>query len=225
MTPVPPASGAGARILARRPVEDSSIPGTTSGRATTSSACWRRRHGRGLSGVGPDARSGGGDQNHPAARSAADPGDRWRLEQRFKRELLLARQVTHKNVVRIHDLGEIDGITYITMPYVQGSDLASIISREGPMPRRPRARDREADRRRARRRARGRRDSSRPEAGQHHDRRRRQRVDHGFRHRADTPAGGMTMTVARASARSNTWRPSRRAAKPSISAPTSTPSA
>ena len=47
------------------------------------------------------------------------------LERRFKRELLLARQVTHKNVVRIHDLGEIDGIKYITMPYVQGEDLAT----------------------------------------------------------------------------------------------------
>ena len=32
-------------------------------------------------------------------------------ERRFKNELLLARQVTHKNVVRIHDLGEIDGST------------------------------------------------------------------------------------------------------------------
>jgi hypothetical protein len=31
-------------------------------------------------------------------------------EKRFKNELLLARQVTHKNVVRIHDLGELDGI-------------------------------------------------------------------------------------------------------------------
>jgi tetratricopeptide (TPR) repeat protein len=53
------------------------------------------------------------------------------VERRFKRELLLARQVTHKNVVRIHDLGEIDGITYITMPYVQGSDLATILRRDG----------------------------------------------------------------------------------------------
>jgi serine/threonine protein kinase len=40
------------------------------------------------------------------------------LERRFKRELLLARQVTHKNVVRIHDVGEIDGIKYITMPSI-----------------------------------------------------------------------------------------------------------
>lgn len=53
------------------------------------------------------------------------------LERRFKRELLLARQVTHKHVVRIHDLGEIDGITYITMPYVQGSNLSTILKKEG----------------------------------------------------------------------------------------------
>ncbi len=56
------------------------------------------------------------------------------LEKRFKRELLLARQVTHTNVVRIHDLGDIDDILYITMPYVQGSDLATILKREGRLP-------------------------------------------------------------------------------------------
>ena len=38
-----------------------------------------------------------------------DPAAAVDLEKRFKRELLLARQVTHKNVVRIHDLGEIEG--------------------------------------------------------------------------------------------------------------------
>ena len=42
------------------------------------------------------------------------------MERRFKQELVLARQVTHKNVVRIHDLGEINGIKYITMPYSMG---------------------------------------------------------------------------------------------------------
>ena len=52
------------------------------------------------------------------------------LARRFKRELLLARQVTHKNVVRIHDLGELYGIKYITMPYVQGSDLATVLKNE-----------------------------------------------------------------------------------------------
>ena len=53
------------------------------------------------------------------------------VERRFKRELLLARQVTHSNVVRIYDLGEIDGIKYITMLFVEGVDLATLIQREG----------------------------------------------------------------------------------------------
>src|SRR3954471_15253057 len=39
-------------------------------------------------------------------------------EKRFKNELLPARQGTHKHVFRIHDLGEIDDVKYITMPYV-----------------------------------------------------------------------------------------------------------
>jgi tetratricopeptide (TPR) repeat protein len=55
-------------------------------------------------------------------------------EKRFKQELLLARQVTHKNVVRIHDLGEIDGIKYITMPFVQGHDLATVLQKAGKLP-------------------------------------------------------------------------------------------
>jgi eukaryotic-like serine/threonine-protein kinase len=55
-------------------------------------------------------------------------------EKRFKQELLLARQVTHKHVVRIHDLGEIDGIKYITMPFIQGDDLATVLARDGRPP-------------------------------------------------------------------------------------------
>ncbi|HVS62061.1 MAG TPA: protein kinase [Thermoanaerobaculia bacterium] len=53
---------------------------------------------------------------------------------RFKRELLLAREVTHKHVVRIHDLGEIDRIKYFTMSYIEGEDLSSLLSREGRLP-------------------------------------------------------------------------------------------
>jgi len=56
------------------------------------------------------------------------------VERRFKRELLLARQVTHRNVVRIHDLGDVDGTKYITMTYVDGEDLASTLKREGTLP-------------------------------------------------------------------------------------------
>jgi tetratricopeptide (TPR) repeat protein len=61
---------------------------------------------------------------------AADPVAARDLADRFKQELLLARQVTHGNVVRIHDLGEIDGIKYITMPYIEGSDLATVLRHE-----------------------------------------------------------------------------------------------
>ncbi len=63
-----------------------------------------------------------------------DPEAARELEQRFKRELLLARQVTHKNVVRIHDLGEIAGIKYITMPFIQGADLAQVLKQAGKLP-------------------------------------------------------------------------------------------
>ena len=60
-----------------------------------------------------------------------DPIAAAELERRFKRELLLARQVTHRNVVRIHDLGEIRGIKYITMSYVDGKDLATLLKEVG----------------------------------------------------------------------------------------------
>ena len=105
------------------------------------------------------------------------------LERRFKRELLLARQVTHKHVVRIHDLGEIDGITYITMPYVQGSNLASLLKKEGRIRPGSRCRDCPGGGVGPRGRPRSGRRASRPETRQHHDRGRRSRADHGLRHR------------------------------------------
>ena len=56
------------------------------------------------------------------------------LEDRFKRELKLARQVTHPNVVRIHDLGDVESTLYLTMEYVQGADLATLLQREPRLP-------------------------------------------------------------------------------------------
>jgi serine/threonine-protein kinase len=55
---------------------------------------------------------------------AKDPEAARDLEKRFKRELLFVRQVTYPNVVRIYDMGEIGGIKYITMPYVDGVELS-----------------------------------------------------------------------------------------------------
>ncbi len=51
--------------------------------------------------------------------------------QRFKQELILARKVTHKNVNRIFDLGEAEGIKFITMEYVEGQDLKSLLRERG----------------------------------------------------------------------------------------------
>jgi serine/threonine protein kinase len=42
--------------------------------------------------------------------------------------------LTHTNVVRIHDLGEIGGVKYITMPFLEGSDLATVLEREERLP-------------------------------------------------------------------------------------------
>ena len=52
---------------------------------------------------------------------------------RFKQELLLARQVTHKNVIRIYDLGDADGVKFISMEFVEGRDLRSIIQEKGKL--------------------------------------------------------------------------------------------
>jgi tetratricopeptide (TPR) repeat protein len=68
------------------------------------------------------------------AEPGGDPEETRAIERRFKQELLLARIVTHKNVVRIHDLGEIDGIKYITMSYIEGEDLSTLLRREDKLP-------------------------------------------------------------------------------------------
>lgn len=53
---------------------------------------------------------------------------------RFKQELILARQVTHKNVIRIFDLGQSDGIKFITMDFVEGQDLRRLLLEQGKFP-------------------------------------------------------------------------------------------
>src|SRR3984885_12861500 len=53
---------------------------------------------------------------------------------RFKQELILATQVTDRNVVRIYDLGEAEGIKFITMEYVEGEDFAHILHQRTKLP-------------------------------------------------------------------------------------------
>ncbi len=49
------------------------------------------------------------------------------IVERFKQELRLSHQVTHKNVIRIYDLGEGEGVKFITMEFIEGQDLRSLI--------------------------------------------------------------------------------------------------
>src|SRR5262245_61405364 len=59
--------------------------------------------------------------------------DAERLAQ-FHNELRIARQVSHRNVCRLYDLGEADGRRFLTMEYVDGEDLSSLLQRIGRFP-------------------------------------------------------------------------------------------
>src|ERR1700730_14831866 len=52
----------------------------------------------------------------------------------FHNELRTARQVSHRNVCRLYDLGDADGRRFLTMEYVDGEDLASLLRRIGRIP-------------------------------------------------------------------------------------------
>src|SRR5215471_341826 len=53
---------------------------------------------------------------------------------RFRNEVRTARQVSHPNVCRVYDIGEAEGLTYLTMEYVDGEDLAALLRRIGKLP-------------------------------------------------------------------------------------------
>ena len=53
---------------------------------------------------------------------------------RFYNEVRMARQVTHPNVCRVYDIGEVDGQHYISMEFVDGENLACLLRRIGRLP-------------------------------------------------------------------------------------------
>jgi serine/threonine-protein kinase len=57
-----------------------------------------------------------------------------RLLARFYNEVRIARQVAHPNVCRVYDIGQVDGLHYISMEYVDGEDLGSLLRRIGRLP-------------------------------------------------------------------------------------------
>lgn len=54
--------------------------------------------------------------------------------ERFKQEIQLSSQITHKNVLRVYDLGAHESLRFLTMQFVEGEDLASLLLREGRLP-------------------------------------------------------------------------------------------
>lgn len=54
--------------------------------------------------------------------------------ERFKGEIRLARRISHRNVVRTHDLGEVDGVYFISMEYIEGKSLKDLIRARKRLP-------------------------------------------------------------------------------------------
>jgi tetratricopeptide (TPR) repeat protein/TolB-like protein len=61
---------------------------------------------------------------------AADP----EMLQRFKQEILLASKVSNRNVIRIYDLGDAEGFKFVTMQYLEGEDLRTLLRSRGKLP-------------------------------------------------------------------------------------------
>ena len=53
---------------------------------------------------------------------------------RFHREIRAAAQLDHPNIVRAFDADEVGGTHLLVMEYVQGTDLAKLVKKDGPLP-------------------------------------------------------------------------------------------
>src|SRR3989449_3752160 len=91
----------------------------------------------GTGGMGVVYRAFDRDLQEPVAiktlRPEALTGDTVALE-RFKQEIRLARRIAHRNVVRTYDLGEVNGMYYLTMEFVEGTSLKQLIATRGKLP-------------------------------------------------------------------------------------------
>ncbi len=54
--------------------------------------------------------------------------------ERFRNEVRIARLISHPNVCRVYDIGEIDNQLFLSMEYVDGEDLSSLLRRVGRFP-------------------------------------------------------------------------------------------
>ena len=58
----------------------------------------------------------------------------WADPERFKQEIRLARRITHANVLRTHDLGEWNGLKFLSMEFVEGQTLEQVLDSKGILP-------------------------------------------------------------------------------------------
>jgi hypothetical protein len=148
--PTRPAQSGPIGVVSRRTPTPASAPKSDSGWLTSSDSI---SHGRfapgalldgryrivgllGTGGMGEVYRADDLRLGQPVALKFLPEGlreDPIRLAQ-FHNEVRTARQVSHPNVCRVHDIGEADGLLYISMEYVDGENLASSLRRIGRFP-------------------------------------------------------------------------------------------
>jgi serine/threonine protein kinase len=148
--PTRPASSGPIGVVSRRTPAPASAPKSDSGWLTSSDSI---SHGRfapgalldgryrivgllGTGGMGEVYRADDLRLGQPVALKFLPDGlreDPIRLAQ-FHNEVRTARQVSHPNVCRVHDIGEAEGLLYISMEYVDGENLASSLRRIGRFP-------------------------------------------------------------------------------------------
>jgi len=148
--PTRPAPSGPIGVVSRRTPAPASAPRSDSGWLTSSDSI---NHGRfapgalldgryrivgllGTGGMGEVYRADDLRLGQPVALKFLPDGlreDPIRLAQ-FHNEVRTARQVSHPNVCRVHDIGEADGLLYISMEYVDGENLASSLRRIGRFP-------------------------------------------------------------------------------------------
>ncbi len=116
--------------------ETLSVPQLDLGRGTVFAGRYEIIEELGRGGMGAVYRAEDKKINEEVALKLINPlisSDR-RVIERFRQELKIARKITHRNVCRMHDLGESGGVHFITMEYVEGEDLKSLIKRIGQLP-------------------------------------------------------------------------------------------
>ena len=121
-------------VIARQPASSTPISGGHSvlGAGTLLANRYEITALLGEGGMGAVYKANDRELNRPVALKVIRPdlARNQSIVERFKQELLLAREVTHKNVIRIYDLGESEGLKFITMEFVEGEDLRSLLRRK-----------------------------------------------------------------------------------------------